>query len=173
MAPTENGSMYCKECGHRTQESRNACPRCGSRLKSNADYGASAKPRVRWQTLALGAAAAILMSVVVPRVFFLSELESIGPTEKLRFLRALKNSQYRRVGQGDFFVEGETLTVMWDLRWQALPENKQKDIVRIIGRAWHVVGGDTTQVRIEGDETLVAVYRDGAPHLETALQASR
>ena len=107
-------------------------------------------------------AAALIVSlfafVVVPRVFMRSELESIGPTDKLRLLRALQNSEYRKMGQRELRVEGQTLVVIWDLRWNVLPENKQQELVRIIGRAWRVVGGEDSRFRIEGEDNDVAAY---------------
>jgi hypothetical protein len=101
---------------------------------------------------------AISTFVVVPRFFLRSEFESIGPTDKLRFLRAMARSDYRRAGQREVHVEGQTLVVIWDLRWNVLLEPKQNEIVRIIGRAWKVVGGEDTQFRIEGDDTTVASF---------------
>ncbi|HLH30763.1 MAG TPA: hypothetical protein VKY31_06140 [Terriglobia bacterium] len=94
----------------------------------------------------------------VPRFFLQTDLETIGPTDKLRFLRAMDHSAYRRTGQRSIHVEGQTLVVVWDLRWNALPETKQQEIVRITGHAWHVVGGDNTRFEIEGDDNPVASY---------------
>jgi hypothetical protein len=50
---------------------------------------------------------AISTFVVVPRLFLRSEFESIGPTDKLRFLRAMARSDYRR-GQREAHLEGQT-----------------------------------------------------------------
>jgi len=115
---------------------------------------------------AIAAVVAILAFAVLPRFFFRSELDSIGPTDKLRFLRALDKSEYRRVGQRGFRLEGQTLVIIWDLRWKVLPEARQLQIVRIVGRAWHVVGGENTRFRIEGEETTVAEYKDGEAVVE-------
>jgi hypothetical protein len=103
----------------------------------------------------------IAVFVVLPRFFLRSELETIGPTDKLRFLRAVEKSEYRRVGQVSTRFEEQTLIVVWDLRWNTLPENKQREIVRIMGHAWSVVGGADTQFRIEGEDGAVASYKDG------------
>jgi len=110
----------------------------------------------------------ISVFVLFPRVFLRTELESIGPTDKLRFLRALENSVYRRVGQRELRFDGQTLVVVWDLRWNALPESKQQDIVRIVGRAWQIVGGEDTRFRIEGEDDNVALYTKGEVHLGSA-----
>jgi hypothetical protein len=152
--------MYCKDCGHRDEAKAEKCARCGVSLTSTLALGPTTKQPIRWRRVGIVAVIAIAAFAIVPRLFFRSELESIGPTDKLRFLRALEHSQYKRSGQGEFRVEGQTLIVIWDLRWQTLPERTQADIVRIYGRAWHVVGGETTRFRMEGDEKSVAEYRN-------------
>ena len=78
--------------------------------------------------------------------------------------------KYKRVGQREFRLEGQTLVIIWDHRWQALPEDKQTEIVRIVGKAWHVVGGETTRFRIEGDDATVAEYKDGNAVLGAAKE---
>jgi hypothetical protein len=87
------------------------------------------------------------------------------PTDKLRFLRAFQVSAYRRVGQREVRFEGQTLIVIWDLRWTALPESKQREIAGIVGRAWHIVGGTDTRFRIEGQDGDVASYANDEVHL--------
>jgi len=84
----------------------------------------------------------------------------------LRFLRALDHSEYRRIGQTGFRLDGETLVILWDLRWSTLMESKQREIVRIVGRAWSVVGGAETRFRIEGEDGTVASFVNGEVHLE-------
>ena len=157
--------MYCKQCGHRSDEKTDTCSKCGAKLASTVELTPSTKPRVRWHVLVIAAVAGIIGLVVIPRFLFREELENIGPTDKLRFLRALERSQYKRVGQREFRLEGQTLVIIWDLRWETLPEARQLEIVKIQGRAWHIVGGDTTKFRIEGDETAVAEFKDGQPVL--------
>jgi hypothetical protein len=153
--------MYCKQCGHRSDEKIDTCPKCGVKLTSGVEFTKAKTPKVRWHVLVISAATAVMLFILVPRVFFRAELDFSGPTDKLRFLRALDRSQYKRVGQREFRLEGQTLIVIWDLRWGTLPEVKQLEIVRIVGRAWSVVGGENTRFRIEGDDATVAEYRDG------------
>jgi hypothetical protein len=153
--------MYCKQCGHRSDEKTEECSRCGAKLSSEVEFTKSSKPRLRWHVPAIAAVAAIVAFAVVPRFFFRSEMDTMGPTDKLRFLRALDRSEYKRVGQRAFRLEDQTLIVIWDLRWKVLPETKQLEIVRIVGKAWHVVGGETTRFRIEGEDATVAEYKDG------------
>ena len=159
--------MYCKQCGHRSDEKTETCSKCGAKLLSReVEFTKTSRPRLRWHVLAIAAAVAILVFAVLPRFLFRSELDSIGPTDKLRFLRALDKSEYKRVGQRGFRLEGQTLVIIWDLRWKVLPEAKQVQIVRIVGKAWHVVGGDSTRFRVEGEETTVAEYKDGEAVVE-------
>ena len=153
--------MYCKQCGHRTEEKTEACPKCGARLTTALELGPSQKRKVRWHVVAAAVIVTVLAFGVIPRVFLRTELESIGPTDKLRLLRALQNSDYRKMGQRELRVEAQTLVVIWDLRWNVLPQNKQQELVRIIGKAWHVVGGEDTRFRIEGDDNDVAAYTNG------------
>ena len=96
-----------------------------------------------------------------------SEIELIEPTTKLRFLRALAHSDYRRIGQREFRVEGQTLLMTWDLRWNTLLETKQQEIVHNVGRAWQVVGGEDTRFLIEGEDNTVASYKKGEVHLSS------
>jgi hypothetical protein len=153
--------MYCKQCGHRSDEKLDTCPKCGVRLTSGVEFTRAKKPKVRWHVLVISAVTAVILFILVPRVFFRAELDFSGPTDKLRFLRALDRSEYKRVGQREFRLEGQTLIVIWDLRWGTLPETKQLEIVRIVGKAWAVVGGENTRFRIEGDDATVAEYKDG------------
>ena len=157
--------MYCKQCGYRSEEKTAACLKCGAPLSATIQSGATPKPKLR-RRVVLGA---IIISVITlgvfPRVFFRTELESIGPTDKLRFLRAVQKSEYRRVGQQDIRLEGDTLIVLWDLRWSTLPEHKQEEIVRIVGRAWEIVGGKDTRFRIEGNDDDAALYTKGEVQL--------
>ena len=161
--------MYCKHCGHRTEEKIDACPKCGARLAVAVVLHADSKPKPRWQIIAASAVISTIVFVVLPRVFLRPELETIGPTDKLRLLRALDHSAYRRVGLRELRVQGRTLVLVWDLRWNALSEPKQQDIVRMVGRAWQVTGGEDTQFRIEGEDNSVASYlkgevRSGSPN---------
>ena len=159
--------MYCKQCGHRSDEKTEMCAKCGAKLlSSDVEFVQSSKPRIRWYVPAIAAALASVAFAVLPRYLLRSEMESIGPTDKLRFLRALDKSEYRRVGQTGFRLEGQTLVVLWDLRWKVLPEAKQLQIVRIVGKAWQVVGGENTRFRIEGEEMTVAEYKDGNVSIE-------
>ncbi len=151
--------MYCKQCGHRTDEKQETCPKCGAKFATVVETGPPAKRKLRWQILVIAVVTSVIGFVIVPRVFFRTELETIGPTDKLRFLRAMGRSEYRRVGQREILVEGQTLVVVWDLRWNTLPETKQKEIVRLIGKAWKVVGGEDTRFRIEGQDETVASYK--------------
>ena len=150
--------MYCKQCGHRTEEKTETCLKCGAKLSTVLELGTAPKPKLRWHVVAAAAIVGLLALVVFPRVFLRTELESIAPTDKLRLIRALQHSEYRKVGQGELRLEGQTLVVMWDLRWNTFPEAKQQEIVRIVGRAWHVVGGEDTRFRIEGEDNDVAAY---------------
>lgn len=162
--------MYCKQCGHRSEEKSDVCLKCGAKLSTDAvPDGIRPKPKLRWHVFAIAAIAGVLLFVVFPRVFLRNELESIGPTDKLRFLRALDRSDYRRVGQRELRLDGQTLVVVWDLRWNALPEAKQRDIVRMAGRAWHVVGGEDTRLQIEGEDNSVALYTKGEVYLGPEL----
>jgi len=128
------------------------------------DVEPPSKPKFRWRMLAAVTLVSLLIFVVMPRLFLRNEFEPIGPTDKLRFLRAFQRSEYRRVGQREVRVVNQTLVVVWDLRWNALPESKQQEIVRNAGRAWHTVGGEDTQVRIEGQDETVASYVNGEVH---------
>jgi hypothetical protein len=151
--------MYCKQCGHRTDEKTEKCPKCGQKFATTVDLGPAPKRRVAWRIVVIPILIGVIAFVVVPRVFLRTELESIGPTDKLRFLRAMGRSEYRRVGQREILVEGQTLVVIWDLRWNTLPEKKQDEIVRNIGKAWKVVGGEETRFRIEGVDETVASFK--------------
>ncbi len=159
--------MYCKQCGHRSDEKMEMCAKCGAKLlSSEVEFVKSSKPRIRWYVPAIAAAVAIAAFAVLPRYLLQSEMESFGPTDKLRFLRALDKSEYKRAGQTGFRLEGQTLVVLWDLRWKVLPGAKQLQIVRIVGKAWQVVGGEDTRFRIEGEEMTVAEYKDGQVSIE-------
>jgi hypothetical protein len=150
--------MYCKQCGHRSDEKTENCNKCGAKLASEVAITPAAPAKVRWKLFVFVGIAATLAFYFVPRFFLQTDLDTIGPTDKLRFLRAMDHSAYRRAGQHSIHVEGQTLVVVWDLRWNTLPEAKQQEIVRITGKAWHVVGGENTQFRIEGDDNIVASY---------------
>ena len=150
--------MYCKQCGHRSDEKTENCGKCGAKLASEVGITAVAPAKIRWKLFVFVGIAATIAFYAVPRVFLQTDLETIGPTDKLRFLRAMDHSAYRRAGQQSIHVEGQTLVVVWDLRWNTLPEAKQQEIVRITGKAWHVVGGENTQFRIEGEDNIVASY---------------
>jgi glutathionyl-hydroquinone reductase len=158
--------MYCKQCGHRSDEKTENCQKCGAKLTSEAEYTTEAPRKVRLRTFLLAAGIGAVVFIVAPRFFLRSELETIGPTDKLRFLRAVKDSQYRRAGQQNIRIEDQTLVVVWDLRWNSLPENKQREIVRIVGHAWNVVGGKETNFRIEGQEETVASFTDNEVRLQ-------
>jgi hypothetical protein len=150
--------MYCKQCGHRFDQKVENCPKCNAKLTTEAEYTAEAPKKIRLRTFLLAAVIGVAAFAIVPRFLMRSELETIGPTDKLRFLRAIKESQYRKVGQQDIRIEDQTLVVVWDLRWNSLPENKQREIVRIVGHAWNVVGGKETKFRIEGEDQNVASF---------------
>jgi len=160
--------VYCKQCGHRTEEKTDTCSKCGAKLSTAVELGTTPKRKFRWRMVVAASIIGISVFVLFPRVFLRTELESIGPTDKLRFLRALENSVYRRVGQRELRFDGQTLVVVWDLRWNALPESKQQDIVRIVGRAWQIVGGEDTRFRIEGEDDNVALYTKGEVYLGSA-----
>ena len=157
--------MYCKQCGHRTEEKSDTCLKCGAKLSTDIQQGPAPKAKVRWHAFVIAVVIGVSAFVVLPRLFLHTELETIGPTDKLRFLRAMDHSEYRRIGQRELRLEGQTLVVIWDLRWNVLPEPKQRDIIRIVGRAWQVVSGDETRFRIEGEDDVVAFYRKGQEHL--------
>jgi hypothetical protein len=159
--------MYCKECGHRSNEITNDCEKCGARLKTEGTFERVERPKVRWHVVVAAVIIGILGFGILPRFLFRPELETIGPTDKLRFLRALENSDYRRIGQHGLRLERQTLIVIWDLRWNALPEKKQREIIRLVGRAWDVVGGEDTQFEIEGEEGSVAKYATGSAQLNS------
>src|SRR5579884_3209832 len=159
--------MYCKTCGHRTEAKLDVCPKCGAHLVSAVVVGPVEKPRVRWHVLVLATALSAIAFIALPRLFLRTEFDPIGPTSKLRFLRALEHTEYRRIGQREFRVDGQTLILIWDLRWNSLPESKQRDILRIIGRAWTLAGGEDTRLRIEGEDAVVASYLNGEAHLES------
>ncbi|HEX4997747.1 MAG TPA: hypothetical protein VFY29_05955 [Terriglobia bacterium] len=161
--------MYCKGCGHRTRQQTGICPQCGASLKAALDVSGGNRRRVRWQAIVLNAIAAIILFGIVPQYLFRSEFEQIGPTDKLRFLRALRHSEYRRSGQLDFHMNGKTLVVTWDLQWETMPSSRQAEIVRIIGRAWNVVGGEKAEFQVEGTDSLAATYQDGEIFLQSAL----
>jgi hypothetical protein len=160
--------MYCKLCGHRTDEKTETCSKCGASLSSAVELTTVTKRRFRWSVVVGAFIICVIVFGVVPRFFLRTELESIGPTDKLRFLRAVQNSEYRRVGQREIRLEGQTLIVVWDLRWNALPESKQQQIVRIVGKAWRTVGGEDTRFRIEGEDENVALYTKGEAYLGSA-----
>jgi hypothetical protein len=150
--------MYCKQCGHRTDEKTEECPKCGAKFATVVELGPPPKHKVRWQVFLAAAAIGVIVFVVVSRVFLRTELETIGPTDRLRFLRAMGRSDDRRLGQREIRVEGQTLIVIWDLRWNVLPEKKQQQIVHNVGRVWQIVGGEKTQFGIEGQDDIVASY---------------
>jgi hypothetical protein len=150
--------MYCKQCGHRSDEKTENCTKCGAKLTTEVEFATAAPKKIRWRLFVIAAAGAILAFFIVPRFFLNTDLETIGPTDKLRFLRAMDHSAYRRAGQRGIHIEGQTLTVIWDLRWNTLDEKKQQEIVRITGHAWQVVGGDKTRFEIEGEDQAVATY---------------
>ena len=157
--------MYCKQCGHRPQEKTDTCPKCGARLSSDLEISTEVKPKVRWRVLLTAILLGIVFFVVFPRIFLQSDLETIGPTDKLRFLRAMDRSDYRRVGQRGVRVEDQTLVVIWDLRWNTFTDSKQQEIVRTIGHAWYVVGGVDTKFQIEGEDNTVASYQKDQVYL--------
>ncbi len=161
--------MYCKQCGNRPDEKTETCPKCGAKFATVVELGPAEKPKWRWHVVIAAAAIGVAVFAVAPRVFLRTELETIGPTDKLKFLRALGRSDYRRVGQHEVRVDGQALIVIWDLRWNTLPETKQKEIVRIVGKAWQVVGGEDTRFRIEGQDQTVASYAKGEVYLGAAL----
>ena len=150
--------MYCKQCGHRTEEKTETCTKCGAKLSSAAVIEFAPKPKFRWHVVVAAIIIDVIAFVVVPRMFLRTDLESIGPTDKQRFLRAVQNSAYRRVGQSEIRFQEQTLIVVWDLRWNTLTESKQQEIVRIVGKAWRTVGGGDTEFRIEGEDETVAAY---------------
>ena len=153
--------MYCKKCGHRTDEKTEDCPKCGTKYATAVETTAAEKPKVRWHVLATAVVVGIVLFVAVPRLFFRTDADLIEPTTKLRFLRALSHSEYRKIGQRDVRVEGQMLIMDWDLRWNVLEETKQQEILRLIGHAWQVVGGQNTQFRLEGEDAPVATYPSG------------
>ena len=159
--------MYCKECGHRSDEVTEHCDNCGAKLKSAGAYERAANPKIRWPVPVAAFAIGILAFAILPRFLFRPELEMIGPTDKLRFLRALDHSDYQRVGQRGIRVERQTLIVIWDLRWNALPEAKQRQIIRIVGHAWNVVGGQDTRFQMEGEDRSIAKYATGSARLDS------
>lgn len=150
--------MYCKQCGHRSNEKTDLCTKCGVKLATEVEIEPVRSTAIRWRLYVLTTLAAALAFFAVPRFFLVPDLETIGPTDKLRFLRGMDHSAYRRVGQKAFHVDGQTLIVVWDLRWNALPESKQQEIVRNTGKAWHIVGGGDTRFQIEGEDDFVASY---------------
>ncbi len=150
--------MYCKQCGHRGEEKTENCAKCGAKLTTEVAFTAAAPKKIHWRLFLITAVGAILAFFIVPRFFFSTDLETIGPTDKLRFLRAMDHSAYRRAGQRGIHIEGQTLIVVWDLRWNTLDEKKQQEIARITGHAWQVVGGDKTRFQIEGEDGAVATY---------------
>jgi hypothetical protein len=158
--------MYCKECGHRSDESTEDCEQCGARLKTEGTFE-RARKKVRWHVPITAVVIGLVAFGILPRLLFRPELETVGPTDKLRFLRALEHSDYRRVGQHGLRVEQQTLVVIWDLRWNALPETKQREIVRIVGHAWNVVGGQDTRFQIEGEDGSMARYDGGNVRLSS------
>lgn len=150
--------MYCKQCGHRGEEKTEQCPKCGAKIATEVAITPAAPKKARWWVFVMAAVIAVAAFYAIPRFFLVTDLETIGPTDKLRFLRAMEHSAYRRAGQQSIHVEGQTLVVVWDLRWNTLPEAKQQEIVRITGKAWHVVGGTDTHFQIEGEDNVAASY---------------
>ena len=138
--------MYCKQCGHRSEEKGETCPKCGVKFATARDSAAPvAKTKIRLRVPAATAIIGVILFVMVPRVFLRPDPELIEPTTRLRFLRALAHSDYRRIGQRDFRVDGQTLFITWDTRWNTMLETKEQEIVHNIGRAWQVVGGEDTR----------------------------
>lgn len=146
--------MYCKRCGHRSDEKTENCGKCGAKLASEVGISPAAPAKVRWRVFVLTVVAATIGFYFVPRFFLQTDLERIGPTDKLRFLRAMDHSAYRRAGQKSIHVEGDTLVVVWDLRWNTLSDTKQQEIVRITSKAWHVVGGGAVHFQVEGEDNI-------------------
>ena len=164
--------MYCKECGHRSHDVTEDCEKCGARLKTEGTFEKAGSPKVRWRVVAAAFIIGVIGFGLLPRFLFRPELETIGPTDKLRFLRAMDHSDYHRVGQHGLRFEQQTLIVIWDFRWNALPETKQREIVRLVGRAWNVVGGQDTRFQLEGEDSAVAKYNNGSAHLNSDLDFS-
>jgi len=153
--------MYCKKCGHRSDQIGETCPKCGAKVATEVAIERAPQRKIRWGVFVAASLIGVVAFVVVPRFFFRPELENIGPTDKLKFLRAMENSQYRKVGQREIRLDQQTLVVIWDLRWNTLPEKRQQEIVRMVGHAWNVVGGHDTRFRIEGEDKDAAAYVDG------------
>ncbi len=151
--------MYCKRCGHRTEEKSEQCPKCGEKYARAVELGPATKRKLRWHVVVIAFVIGVIGFVLVPRVFLRTELETIGLTDELRFLRAIGRSEYRHIGQREVLVKGQTLVIVWDLRWNTLQEKKQEEIVRLIGKAWKVVGGEDTRFRIEGQDETVASFK--------------
>ena len=150
--------MYCKLCGHSGEGKADACPKCGAKLGASFEIPAPRKAKFRWRLPLIATIFSVVAFIGVPRVFLRTDMEPTGPTDKLRFLRAFQKSEYRRIGQREVQFRGQSLIVIWDLRWMALAESKQKEIVGIVGRAWHIVGGEDTKFQIEGLDGDVASY---------------
>jgi hypothetical protein len=157
--------MYCKACGHRGEGRAEFCPKCGTVLSASFELVPAGKSKLRWRIPVLATVLSLVVFVGLPRMLLQTDLESSGPTDKLRFLRAFQQSAYRRIGQREVRFSGQTLVVIWDLRWMALEESKQQEIVGIVGRAWHIVGGADTVFRIEGLDGDVASYANDEVHL--------
>src|SRR2546421_7305208 len=105
--------MYCKHCGHRSAEKTDVWAKCGPKISPDLELSPPEKPRLRWQIIATTAVLAIFVFAIIPRVFLRTDIETIGPTDKLRFLRAMERSEYRRIGQRGILAEGQTLIVVW------------------------------------------------------------
>jgi len=157
--------MYCKGCGFQKPGTSELCPRCGEKLTGTAQLTAASPRKIRFHVLILASGLALLAFYLVPRLLIRSELQFAGPTAKLRFLRALERSQYKRVGQKEFRLHDQTLVVIWDLRWTTLSDGKQKEIAGIVGKAWHAVGGQDTIFRVEGSDGAVATWHDNVVEL--------
>src|SRR5438132_712294 len=136
--------MYCKQCGHRGPGKPLRCPKCDAVILSTVALTPTEKPRVRTTVPFLTIVIGIIVFVGLPKIFLRPELEPIGPTSKVRFLRALDHSQYRQIGLHACHVDAQTLELTWDQRWGTLAESKQQEIVRNVGRAWKLAGGEDT-----------------------------
>ena len=162
--------MYCKKCGHKddsridpkTGGAQFRCPQCGALILTTSEITKPAdNAKFRWKVPIVTAIISITAFVVIPRVFFPPNLETLGPTNKLKFLRVLDHSEYKRMGQTGFRVDEQTLIVTWDERWNTLDEAKQQNIVRIVGRGWQTAGGEQAKFRLTEGEDEVASYEKG------------
>src|SRR6267142_2276503 len=89
--------MYCKQCGHRTEEKTDTCLKCGAKLSTALELGTTPRRKFRWRVVVAAPIVGVIVFVLFPRAFFRTELEFLGPTQQPRLFPVLPYSEFLRV----------------------------------------------------------------------------